>query len=224
MKTLRTFFLLLFIVVISSGCKNNPSLELNNPSLELIIPVESSAPYFDAEFEWSTNSINSSRLIVSKDSLFGNLVLDTLLDVQSFRLKKKLIPDFKYYWKVEIGQTTVESFFIVEDIISQYEGTYIVDVLRRDWDLKDGVYNEENYQSTLQLIKDADKIKLIENSANIDESLPFIEDSEEDNLLYYGYPFFIVCQINMENDSIYVHRDQGGQGGGTKWLFKGKME
>ena len=218
-------FLILGLVF---GCKKNKPTDIvdKQTTVELIHPVNATVLYCCFEFLWSSNVSRPARLQVSRDPDFAELVIDTLLEANNYMYDKKFIPSVLYYWRVQIDSTVESSSFTVEDVITQ-EGVIQVSAFRHCYgDIP--VNCDSTYQSSIEVTKEGDKIHLVEVSSDLNDVHCFADYWGYQNELAYFSPNFTTIGsyvvIDVDTDSIQVHRNNGGLGGGVGWSFKGKLE
>lgn len=92
-----------------------------------------------------------------------------------------------------------------------------------------------HYIDTVRMeIVDLDAIRLTKPGTSFDIIATFSPHHPSGNLyepfetIYYGkesgYHSFVGLFINLENDSLKVIRQVGGNGGYMRWIYKGKRE
>jgi hypothetical protein len=231
-KNSINYVILLLLIVFLNGCKNDQSesLELLNPKVEI-------KPYFgDIEFNWNSTSELESHLTISRYSEFQILIVDTLVNGNSYTLNQTYAPNSVYYWKIDNGLTEKESHFFIENILNKYEGSIQVMAKKRSLNLNpnQGWDIDTSYQSTLYIEIVNGLIHLKETTSSLNHNLIFhSEYSQWDtNNLYYEYvnenqPHeHNNLELFLEQDSVELQRVKYGLSFSSDLIFtfKGIIE
>jgi len=178
-------------------------------------------------FSWQSFVQGNSRLVVSEDSSFTNLIVDTTIASQSFNLDYTFKPATKYYWRVSKSEGMQgASFFTVKDVLSTVQGTYSNALIRKyNWSGPTGIENDTIFTGTVKLQKEGSKIRMQYLFENINQVMEYAPQNIANSVIYITNPYGsngATLALNYVNDSIIINNKFGGLGGGTVWIMKMK--
>lgn len=221
-RTSLKYLIPCFLIISILSCKDD------DPQLRLISPVESTESYTgNLLFTWEKASPEGSRLQISETPNYISWIFDTTLADDQFEYTHKLIPGQDYYWVLRNGAFKASSSFTIEDILSKYDGTFELNALKRDWAAGNGIIAEENYDTEIQIIKEGVKVKVIENSSNLNSTMTF------DPSIVSGDSFISYSKsnnddsyliIDTETDSVRIFTRTGNDLFFSIYIFSGTLD
>lgn len=212
----QNIFIIVFLLFVIS-CRK----ETNQQSINLVYPNNEEISLLAENFVWETTSKSAIELVIL-DTKTSGIILDTLLNGSSFVIKNLLLPNREYTWKVKSEGITESAKFTTRDIIGYFEGKYKFVGKAKCWGGASAC--DTSIITQIELIKNGEEIRLIEEFTKMDKSNKLRLDLGHDSSLFYlnEYPFMSTITLNQLNDSIHITYCKCGLGGGQNWIFDGK--
>lgn len=174
-------------------------------------------------FEWLAEG--PVQLTISTDPMWGTLLFDSVLSANTYTYPSALEPGSVTYWRIRQGGKETVTSFRIADILSDFEGPWLMDIDKRYWGAAQGtdtLYTDTIYLSSVEGTMRADYPA--ESLSRIFRYTPNQGLSPGKLLYVYGSGGGSTASsmtLDWEADSLYVGFRSGGLGGGTTWNMKG---
>lgn len=205
---MRLFIIASILLVISCN-KEQPELYLLNPQNEYEGRLDSVA------FEWMSNEGGTKNLIVSDDYNFQNILLDTIINKDSF-IAVKFSPDKEYYWKVKTKELDSDTRFETIDPLLDISPDYEVEILRLRFENTSNIWDSLRYKDTVSFMRENGRLRIQLGGGYIDRWCNYYRYYL--GRYIYDYPSGsngTSIYLDRVNQEIEIYSRVGGIGSGT---------
>lgn len=210
---MRAIPLLLFLLLLA--CREEPELTLFKPLEDYSGRLDS------VHFRWLSNEIGDKTLLVSDDSSFSNVLLDTTIDINHFTAVE-FRPNTTYFWSVSTRKLKAEAQFTTKDPLDQILPQYDIETSRTRWSRPPGGSETIRYNQQITLTREDERMRVQFAQGRVDRLCRFYDYF--DGRYLYGYlpgssngTYFY---IDAENREIEISSRIGGLGSGTIYRTK----